>query len=407
MNADRTARAWGALLLATSLTLPLAACAAEVQQPASTTSPSADKPATDAPSPSASASADAAAAIAGYAPGEIPPIPALVIPSIAMADEALAGVATRFASDIPQIPGIRIAPAACGDAVARATAGGVMVLNGDGSGSVSGDGGTTVNNGDGSGSFTVGDGVGVVNGDGSGSFSGGDITIVSNGDGSGSYSDANLTVVVNGDGSGSSSDAKLGTTLVNNGDGSGSFSTETTTIVNNGDGSGSYGDGEHTVVNHGDGTGIFDGATIDMEPLAKAAPVGLFPSMGALAPIEYCGTTITLEDGVLFDFDRSDIRPDAATTMDALASALTTLSVPAAEVGGHTDAIGEDAYNLTLSDARAQSVVAALQQRGVATSFTAVGYGESAPVAPNEINGADNPEGRQLNRRVEIFVPAF
>ena len=49
-------------------------------------------------------------------------------------------------------------------------------------------------------------------------------------------------------------------------------------------------------------------------------------------------------------------------------------------------------------------MVAALRQRGVATDIAAKGYGESKPVAPNEIDGADNPAGRQLNRRVEIFV---
>jgi len=49
-------------------------------------------------------------------------------------------------------------------------------------------------------------------------------------------------------------------------------------------------------------------------------------------------------------------------------------------------------------------VLAALRQRGSATDAAAHGYGESQPVAPNEVNGKDNPSGRQLNRRVEIFV---
>ena len=52
----------------------------------------------------------------------------------------------------------------------------------------------------------------------------------------------------------------------------------------------------------------------------------------------------------------------------------------------------------------AQAVIAALRQRGAAQSATAKGYGETQPVAPNEVAGKDNPGGRQLNRRVEIFV---
>ena len=51
-------------------------------------------------------------------------------------------------------------------------------------------------------------------------------------------------------------------------------------------------------------------------------------------------------------------------------------------------------------------MVAALQKAGVSTGLTAEGYGESRPVAANEIDGKDNPAGRQLNRRVEIFIPA-
>ena len=74
------------------------------------------------------------------------------------------------------------------------------------------------------------------------------------------------------------------------------------------------------------------------------------------------------------------------------------------EVGGHTDAKGSDAYNQALSERRAQAVVDALRQRGVATDMDATGHGEAKPVAPNEIGGQDHPAGRQLNRRVEIFV---
>ena len=49
-----------------------------------------------------------------------------------------------------------------------------------------------------------------------------------------------------------------------------------------------------------------------------------------------------------------------------------------------------------------------LKKDGVTTTMNATGYGESKPVAPNEnADGSDNPAGRALNRRVEIFIPAF
>ncbi|WP_460802557.1 OmpA family protein [Microbacterium sp. GXF6406] len=89
-----------------------------------------------------------------------------------------------------------------------------------------------------------------------------------------------------------------------------------------------------------------------------------------------------------------------------MAQVLSTYEIEAATVSGHTDAIGSDDENQTLSEQRAASVVAALEKAGVPSDLTAEGYGESLPVAANEIDGRDNPAGRQLNRRVEIFIPA-
>ncbi|MGI6878692.1 OmpA family protein [Microbacterium sp. gxy059] len=134
--------------------------------------------------------------------------------------------------------------------------------------------------------------------------------------------------------------------------------------------------------------------------------LGAFPPLEALAPVESCGTTITFSDSVLFDFDRSDVRPDAADVLDQVADVLVEAQATEAVVSGHTDSIGSDAYNLTLSEDRAASLVEALEERGVTAGLTAEGYGESRPVAANEIDGVDNPAGRQLNRRVEIFLPA-
>ena len=67
-------------------------------------------------------------------------------------------------------------------------------------------------------------------------------------------------------------------------------------------------------------------------------------------------------------------------------------------IEGHTDSVGTDEYNQSLSERRAASVQAALFERGVeASQISAVGKGETTPVASN-----DNAAGRQQNRRVEL-----
>lgn len=346
--------------------------------------------------------------VPGYTYGEIPPIPLFTIPSLAVADAALGGFTVDLGQKVPATPGITVSPAVCGDAVVRAKGESSLVLNGDGSGVVTGPDGSTVNNGDGSGTHSDAHSSIVVNGDGSGTYTNDSgISIVNNGDGSGTYTSPTLSVVVNGDGSGTRNDSAVGTSLVNNGDGSGTYNDKSQSIVNNGDGSGTYSGHGLSIVNSGDGTGLVNGVRMKLKPLPKVLPAGKFPAMGTIQPIKYCGTTITLQDGVLFDFDKSDVRPDAAAVLDKLATVLIELKVPAAEIGGHTDSIGTKDYNQALSERRAQSVVTALKQRGVRMRMEAVGYGESAPVAANEIDGHDNPAGRQLNRRVEIYIPAF
>jgi OOP family OmpA-OmpF porin len=75
-------------------------------------------------------------------------------------------------------------------------------------------------------------------------------------------------------------------------------------------------------------------------------------------------------------------------------------------ITGHTDSVGTDAYNISLSQRRANAAKTFLVSKGLVSNFiTTVGKGESSPVAPNTTaNGSDNPEGRARNRRVEIRV---
>ena len=394
----RPARALGTA--AAVALLALVGCSAE---PAASVSPSASPLAAVTSSPSAPQ--PDVARVAGYDVGEFPPVPLFTLPDLALLDDSASAFTIAAASSLSSVPGVTIGSASCEAPGSRSAGAGTAVLYGDGSGAYTGPDGTIRTFGDGSGSTTIG-GVEIQNfGDGSGSYASGDVTIQNFGDGSGAYRDATREVQIFGDGSGTST--RGGESIENFGDGSGSYRSGGVEIQNFGDGAGSYRDGTVEIRNFGDGTGRVDGVPIAVAPLPPVPKLGVFPPLAALAPADGCGTTLTLSDAVLFDFDSAEIRSDAAAVLDSLAALLTQGQVPAATVSGHTDAIGTDAENQVLSERRAEAVVEALRQRGTPTSWTAEGYGEARPVAANEIGGVDNPAGRQLNRRVEILVPTF
>lgn len=378
--------------------LALSACAPAATGAGATPRPSA------AASGGAAPTTAAAATVPGYDVGQFPPVPLFVLPDLGLLDRSANAFAIEVGASFDAIPGVTVSPAHCDAGGTVVSGNGSATLYGDGSGNYTGPDGSVQNFGDGSGNSVI-NGVAIQNfGDGSGNYSDGTVTIQNFGDGSGNYADGTRRIEVFGDGSGNYADR--GVSIQNFGDGSGNYTAGSVKIQNFGDGSGNYADGRITIQNYGDGTARVDGVDVKAAPLPKVPKLGTFPPIGALAPIASCGTTITFQDGVLFDFDRSEIRADAAKTLAAVAAVLTGKSVAQAVVSGHTDAIGSDDYNQGLSEKRAESVVAALRQQGVKTALDDIGYGESRPVAPNEIDGQDNPAGRQLNRRVEIFIPA-
>ena len=345
-------------------------------------------------------------AVAGYEPGQIPPIPMFELPDLSLLTQSTGAFTPDLTRTITSQPGVTVRPARC-DASGSLVSGST-VLGGDGSMSTSSGATSVTNNGDGSGTYSDGKVSIVNNGDGSGTYSDGKVSIVVNGDGSGTYSDDHLSVVVNGDGSGTYTDSATGESIVINGDGSGTYSHGKISIVNNGDGSGTYSDDKVSIVNDGTGSATVDGATVSAKPVPKAGKVGTFPSIDAATPVQSCGTVITLEDSVLFDFGSSGLRSEASTTLSNLATVLKDSKAPKVQVQGHTDSISDDASNQTLSEQRAKAVTDALTSNGVTATIESVGYGETRPVAPNEnSDGSDNPAGRRLNRRVEIFVPTF
>lgn len=146
-------------------------------------------------------------------------------------------------------------------------------------------------------------------------------------------------------------------------------------------------------------------------PIQK--PTGPWQTPG---PIQSAGRIQTVQRGcerrlivagdALFDFNKSSLTPAAAKSLAILGPKIAQGRHHADVIEGHTDSVGGSAYNLALSEARARSVRDWLATHHyVPQALPTMGYGASRPVAPNtRPDGVDNPEGRALNRRVEVVI---
>jgi OOP family OmpA-OmpF porin len=128
----------------------------------------------------------------------------------------------------------------------------------------------------------------------------------------------------------------------------------------------------------------------------------LDPQAALPTPLE-CVTalnSILQKQKIVFAPGSAEIESAARDTMDALADQMRQCPDIVMEIAGHTDSQGRDSSNLALSQARAEAVLLGLQGRRVLVgSLTAVGYGETRPVADN-----DSPAGRETNRRIEFTL---
>jgi outer membrane protein OmpA-like peptidoglycan-associated protein len=105
--------------------------------------------------------------------------------------------------------------------------------------------------------------------------------------------------------------------------------------------------------------------------------------------------------GVLFDFNKSTLQAASDPVLQQILALLSKDAALKLEIQGHTDNVGNDGYNQTLSEARAHAVVTWLTQHGIAAArLTSKGYGKTRPVADNSTD-----TGRAKNRRVEIADP--
>lgn len=338
--------------------------------------------------------------------GGFPVIPPIMVPSIVGSGPAQRQLEASMQALIDPVAGISVRPANCATDGALVNESGFTNVDAAGNLQRVGEQGVFEVAADGSGLAVTGEDVVHVKPDGSGSIVNGAGSFEVRSDGSGSYVGEFGSIELDGKGGGTWV-GDFGS-IENRGDGSGHWVGEQGDVEVRADGSGRWVGGPDGIVeNRGDGTGTVGvpAREVRMAPLPPLPPAGRFPRLDKFKPSGApCGFVITLNDKVLFDFDKAEIRADAGKVLDTLAGALAKLPTAAMEVRGHTDAKGSDDYNQGLSERRAQAVLEALRQRGVAGDASARGYGESQPVAPNEVDGKDNPGGRQLNRRVEIFV---
>ena len=134
-------------------------------------------------------------------------------------------------------------------------------------------------------------------------------------------------------------------------------------------------------------------------PPAKPAPKPAPPPPPPPPPAPKVERTIILDD-VLFDFDKSNIKSEAAAILDRLVAFMNENKDKKASLSGHTDSVGSDAYNQALSERRVASVKDYVVKKGVdGGRVSGQGFGESKPIADNKTK-----EGRSKNRRVEIKV---
>jgi OOP family OmpA-OmpF porin len=136
----------------------------------------------------------------------------------------------------------------------------------------------------------------------------------------------------------------------------------------------------------GDGDGV-----CDADDKCPGTPAGM--------KVDKVGCPLEQTLKLLFDFDSAELRPESITELERLVKFMGDVPFATALVEGHTDSVGNDAYNLKLSDRRAKAVFDYLTSRGVDPArLGSIGKGESAPVADNATDA-----GRQENRRVMLI----
>lgn len=112
------------------------------------------------------------------------------------------------------------------------------------------------------------------------------------------------------------------------------------------------------------------------------------------------GIVVKFDSGILFDFDRADLRAPARQNLADLASSLQKYPGTEVLIVGHTDSTGDEDYNMNLSYRRANSAADYLRSQGISSArIRTAGRGETEPIASNQTE-----VGQQENRRVEVAI---
>lgn len=151
---------------------------------------------------------------------------------------------------------------------------------------------------------------------------------------------------------------------------------------------------------NGDGTLCWRDASWTPATAAKGCDGFLAPKAAAKPASKVTQSKITLQADTLYDFNKSDLKPEGKATLDKIARDLSKIKLEVIIAVGNTDSVGTDAYNMALGQRRAQSVKAYLVSKGVDGSRVYTeSKGKSNPVASNA-----TAEGRAKNRRTDIEV---
>jgi outer membrane protein OmpA-like peptidoglycan-associated protein len=147
-----------------------------------------------------------------------------------------------------------------------------------------------------------------------------------------------------------------------------------------------------------DNTAIAIGGDLPPQPPPPPPPPPAAPKR-----VEVTADKIVINEKIMFDFDKSTIKPESFSLLDEVAQVIKdNPQIKKISVEGHTDSDGSDKYNQKLSDGRAASVKKYIVDKGVPeTMLDSKGWGESKPIADN-----NTPEGKEKNRRVEFLITA-
>jgi len=151
---------------------------------------------------------------------------------------------------------------------------------------------------------------------------------------------------------------------------------------------------------HSENFALTEGSSIDDPFLLEIYLQPIPENTSAATETEYPEAKPIILKNVFFDTGSAELRPESFTELDRLATLLTDNAVLQIELRGHTDNVGSEEDNLTLSNGRAKSVYEYLIQKGISsTRLRYQGFGETLPIDTNE-----TPIGRQNNRRTEFLI---